>query len=118
MPFDQDTMKKFQESRAETWAASKPWLLLGATGVIGSLFVSELNGHSSIEKWILGLIFFLLFGAAIMRLTYIIRARYRCPACGKIPMSGRASFGPSSFGYERDVNLNPRLCPNCGVKLK
>jgi hypothetical protein len=118
MPLDQDTVKEFQENRAETWAASKPWLFLMAIGVIGGLFVGDLNGQSPTERWVLGLIFFVLFGASIMRLTFIVRARYRCPACGKVPMSGWALFGPGSFGYERGVDLNPRQCHNCGTKLK
>ena len=118
MPIEQNTVSAFQKNRAVTWKASKPWLLLMLIGAIGSYFVGDLNSHSSFERWLVWLLCFVLFGASIARLIFIVRTHYRCPACGEVPMSGWASLGSSSLGYERGVDLNPSQCPSCGVKLK
>lgn len=118
MPVGEDTAQEFQKRRAETWAASKPWLLLMAIGVIIGSFVGDLNDQSPTQNLVLWLAVFAFCGGSIVRLTYIVRAHYRCPVCGKVPMSGSTFLGSGSFGYERGVDLNPRLCQACGAKLK
>lgn len=118
MPLEQDTVKAFKQNRAATWAASKLWLLLMAIGLAGAYLSHIGNMRFGFGGWLLPLLCFFFFCISLARFLYIVRTRYVCPACGETPMIGRASFGPSSFGYSRGVDLNPSECPSCGAKLK
>ena len=118
MPPSTDTVQEFQRKRKQTWAAAKPWLLLLVASVVGGLVIGEVTDQSSQEEWWLFLLAVALFIATVARLVFIVRALYRCPACSEVPMSGWAQLGPSSFGAERGVDLNPAQCSRCGTKLK
>ncbi|MBZ0068439.1 MAG: DUF2818 family protein [Thiobacillus sp.] len=113
-----DNVQEFQRRRKQTWAAAKPWLLLLAVSVGVGLAVGNVTNQSSQKEWAFFLLAFILFFASVVRLVFIVRALYRCPACGEVPMSGWANIGPHSFGAERGVDLNPVQCSRCGAKLK
>jgi len=117
MPMDSDTAVEFQKRRAEIWAASKPWLFLMLIGFLGGFFVDRISALSPNAIWTASIVLFLVAGASIVRLVQIVNSNYRCPSCGAVPMSGWASLGPGSFGYEEGVDLSPSACPSCGVKL-
>ena len=102
---------EFQRRRNETWVAARGWVLSMALGALGGLFVGDLNDQLAPLEWAFGLACFAMFAIPIVRLTYLIRAHYLCPACGQVPMGGFFSFGPSAIGYSRGVELNPKNAP-------
>ena len=118
MPATIDTVREFQVRRKQTWAAAKPWLLLLIASIVVGLFVGDVSEKSSEKEWAIFLGMFAAFFASILRLVFIFRAQYRCPACGEIPLSSWVSLGPQTFGVERGVDLNPSVCSHCGAKLK
>ncbi len=113
-----DTVREFQLRRKQTWATAKPWLLLLAVSIGVGLFVGDVSDRSSEKEWAIFLGMFVAFFVSILRLVFIVRAQYRCPVCGEVPMSGWALLGPSAFGAEHGVDLNPSQCSHCGAKLK
>jgi hypothetical protein len=115
---EREIIEEFKRRRAETWAASKYWLLLAIAGFAGGAFIGDLNQDSSPKLWKWGTLFFSLVFVSVLRLVFVVRASYRCPACGEIPMQGSALLGPGSFGVEEGVALSPSRCSNCGVRLK
>jgi len=61
------------------------------------------------------------FVASIVSIFWILRVttrRYLCPACGKTPMTNGPDFGTDDIFYNKDVDLDPEFCSNCGVRLK
>ena len=115
---EQDSVAIFQERRADTWAAGKPWLFLMVVGFIGDWYVGKVDDQTSPRLFVIFLAFFVLLGVAIIRLTFIVKALYRCPVCEEVPMSGWGTFGPGSFEFHSGVDLNPKICPRCGAKLR
>ena len=113
-----DTVREFQLRRMQTWAAAKPWLLLLVASTVGGLFVGSVTGQSSQKEWAFFLLAVVVFIASVVRLVFIVRALYRCPACGEVPLSGWAQVGSRSLGVESGVDLNPVQCSRCGAKLK
>lgn len=55
---------------------------------------------------------------AIVWLIFVASRYYRCPACGKTPMTNGPAFGTEGVLYEKSVDLDPEFCSNCGVRLK
>lgn len=118
MPSELEIIEEFKKRRADTWAASKYWLLLAIIGFVGGMFVGNLDQNSSPERWRWGILFLAFIFVAVLRLTFIVRSKYRCPSCGNIPMQRSTQLGPGSFGIEEGVALSPTRCSNCGVRLK
>ena len=115
---EREIIQEFKHRRAETWVASKYWLLLVIVGFVGGAFVGNLDQDSPAELWKWGSLFFALIFVSILRLVFIVRDKYRCPACEGIPMQRNTLLGPGSFGVEEGVALSPARCSNCGVRLK
>lgn len=113
-----DSVKEFQRRRKETWAAAKPWAFLLVGSAIGGLFITMAHGKPLTDHWLFSLILFAGFAVSILRLTFIVKASYRCPVCGEVPMQGVSLLGPPSFGHEEGVDLNPTKCLHCGAQLK
>jgi len=118
MPEAIDTVREFQLRRKQTWGAAKPWLLLLIASIVVGLVIGDVSENSSEKGWAIFLGMFAAFFISILRLVFIFRAQYRCPACGEVPLSSWASLGPQTFGVERGINLNPSQCSHCGAKLK
>jgi hypothetical protein len=108
---------EFQRRRMLTWNAVKFWFIAMACGVVGMLLVGDVDLNSTPRQLGLSIFFFTLFAVPIVRIVVVVRATYRCPACGAIPMSGSVSFGPSIYGYDRGVAFSPKTCSACGVRL-
>ena len=111
----EDTAAEFQRRRADTWSISRPWLLLAALSFTVDVLAGRFDLLSSSEDRIFGQISLAVFGASILRLIFVLRTRYLCPACGAMPMTGGSS---APFWYRRGVDLDPETCSNCGAKLK
>jgi glycerol uptake facilitator-like aquaporin len=133
------TVIAFQSRRLRTWRAIRPWLFVFAVGVIGEavvffvernhvksqigpLYLSAKYSFSaqdmSVETFTFSLISFVLMGAAIIAISIYVQRYYRCPRCNAVPMGRWLVAGPSQFGTESGVNLNPSVCPKCGVRLR
>ncbi len=125
------TAISFQSRRLKTLMAIRPWFFVLAFGIIGCavtffierdnvqiktrvgpLYVTQkynlLWQDMSAETIILALISFTLFIAAIIAITFYVHRYYRCPNCETVPVGGGT----------RGVNLDPSICPKCGVKLR
>ena len=118
MPSEHEIIEEFKQRRALIWASSKYWLLLAAIGFVGGAYIGNLDQNSSPGLWMWGVLFFAFIFVSILRLVFVVRANYRCPACGEIPMRRKAMFGPGSFGFQKGVEVSPIACTNCGARLK
>lgn len=118
MADDSKVARDFQRRRKETWNAVRPWLLIMAIGFIGSLWLGNSNFNDSPQRWIAAILCLTLVGVAIARIAFIVKDRYRCPACGAIPMAGAFAAGPSAVGYDYGIDLNPKQCPACRAQLR
>lgn len=111
-----DWSDEFQERRRETWLAVRWWV---AAECVVLLWWSVLTiagrqpDPSSIWWWVT----FVVFGAGIARVTYVVHTIYRCPSCGEMPMDGNGFAGTEGIGYSEGLLLNPKLCRKCGVRL-
>jgi predicted RNA-binding Zn-ribbon protein involved in translation (DUF1610 family) len=106
---DQDISKEFQKRRKTTWCQEKPWVLLMLIGWLGIFIVFNAKGLP--PNVVAGLFFlsFLILVVTIIRINFIMMRKYRCPACGKIPIV---------HGMRGGVLVDPEECPNCGASLK
>ena len=111
-----DASQEFQRRRRQTWVGTRFWMLAMVFGFVGFFVVTDVYNDSSLEKW--AFFFFAVIAVSIIRITFVVGARYRCPICDKIPMSGGFWLGPASLSYERYVPFDPTECPSCGAKLK
>lgn len=118
MSLSLDSVKEFQKRRKEAWAAARPWLILLLGSAIGGLFITKADGEPLNDHLLLSILVFAGFAVSILRLTYVVKAKYCCPVCGKVPMQGASLLGPSSLGHEEGVDLNPTKCSHCGAQLK
>ena len=109
MSQDQDIAREFQKRRETTWNLEKPWVLFMAMGWIGVFIVFNYNGFPPDVRAGLFWGSFLTLVVTIIRINFIIMRNYRCPSCGKIPMT---------HGMRNGVMLNPEECPSCGAILK
>ena len=99
---------EFQRRRNKTWQLTRPWFLVVAVGFGGFVipFLFEIS-----ELWTLNLVFggFIVAAVGIIRMTFIWKREYRCPACNRpIIIPGQYSGVP----------VDPEECPRCGVRFK
>jgi ribosomal protein S27AE len=102
---DGDWSAEFQRKRRRAWRKTR-WAVL-------VLLVSFAATWWDMRLFIPGFI------ASIIAIFWIIRVttrRYRCPACGEIPMTNGPAFGTDGIFYNKDVALDPEFCSNCGVR--
>jgi len=112
MTNDMDTVQEFQRRRRETWKAVKPFIALMGGGIAGFILMIVANDfHLPPDKKFLVLLFlFALIGISFLFIVLIIRAKYVCPRCNKIPVY--------EYSGQGGVDLNPDVCPYCGTRLK
>lgn len=76
---------EFQKRRKHTWVVARWWVLPIALCVLFKL-VKYINDPTAPLEMTFSLICFTMVAVSIVRLTYIIRAHYLCPACEQVPM--------------------------------
>lgn len=137
MSMEPETVVEFQKRRSRTWHAVRLWILLAIAGIIGFLVPFCTNpavkcvhrgfGSSKcslslddLAMWQLNLTFGSLIAIviSIIVVTVVVRRYYRCPRCEAVPLGSWSTLGPSNFGMQRGVALNPSVCSNCGTRLR
>ena len=116
MSADLETVLEFKRRRKVTWDAVKWWVAIDSIGLIGMMLLGDIDESASLQRFAAPFVLFMLVGIAFIRIVYIVRANYRCPACEAIPMSTDFSVGPG-IGYEEGVAINPKRCSACGARL-
>lgn len=105
------TAYTFQKRRKKTWRSARRWLVPMAIGLTGSLYIDEFTAKYPRDEGLFEIGCAVLFVAPLLRLRYLVHDEYLCPVCEKVPMAPETSFWGG-------IDLNPKLCPNCGAKLK
>jgi ABC-type Fe3+ transport system permease subunit len=131
------TVDAWRRQRRATWVAIRLWLIFLLVGMIGFQIPFWLNrehvheqqlgnrtrytlstNDESEGEFTLGLVSLVITGVAGIAIVFAVRRHYRCPKCNEIPMGTWATFGPSSFGVNRGLDLFPAACPNCRARLR
>jgi predicted RNA-binding Zn-ribbon protein involved in translation (DUF1610 family) len=102
-----DGSAEFQKRRRRAWRKVR-WAVL-------ALLVSFAAAWWDMRFFFIG---FVASAGAIIWLTFVGTRHYRCPACGKLPMTNGPAFGTDGIWYDKSVDLDPEFCSNCGVRLK
>jgi hypothetical protein len=131
------TVNAWRRQRRATWVAIRLWLVVLLVGLIGFSIPFYLNrervhkkewaGHTrhtlssndeTEGQFTLGLVSLGVAGVAAVAIIFAVRRHYVCPKCNEMSMRSWVSFGSSSFGYCRGLDLFPEACPNCGARLR
>jgi hypothetical protein len=127
------TVTAFKQRRDQTWKATRFWWLLLVIGSIGfyvPFYLERAHAHNVAKyydlssndetegEFTMGLVSFVIAGAAVIGITVGTRRHYRCPKCEEIPIGSWSSFGPSSISWQSGVELFPSVCRNCGAQLR
>ena len=92
-----DAPTEFQQRRRRALRVACPWLLLGAISSVVANFVDN-----SVPYFLA----LCLASSTILLVGVILALRiYRCPNC-------------DTFPFNRGIELNPLICPTCGIALK
>jgi FtsH-binding integral membrane protein len=114
-----DWSVEFQDRRRQTWENTRNWLVVAMGSAILGCAFGNVDDSSTRWKIAIAVILWTAFFSSMFVMTFWVRKLYRCPSCDEIPMGGSFSVGSdSSFGYEKNLLLNPKKCPHCGVMLK
>lgn len=95
-----DFLEEFKKTQRRTWRKSRLWAGLAAIGFVG-LLIGEDRWEESTNA-----ILFALGFAGTAGIILVVRKHYRCPACGE--------------GVWKDgdgIDLLPKECPHCGVRI-
>ena len=113
-----DVSAEFQRRRAQVWRTSRWWIGIGLVSAVLFMFVPKgSDTELTVGQFTLGLVCFILLGAAIVALVIAIRRNYRCPRCDTVPMRTVGSAG-ERISLESMVMLNPSRCAACGAILR
>jgi ribosomal protein S27AE len=104
---DGDWSAEFQKKRRRAWRKTRWAVLILLVSFAGAWWDMRLFIPAFIASFI-----------AILWIVYVTTRRYRCPACGEIPMTNGPAFGTDGIFYDKSVDLDPEFCSNCGVRLK
>jgi hypothetical protein len=112
MTDDSDTAREFQRRRKEAWNGAKRWFFVPAAGFAAFFLMGITNFKlSPPEEFVTLFILFVLTAFSLVRIIFIVRAKYRCPRCGNIPWT-------DSFTEQGALDLSPDTCSSCGSLLK
>jgi len=116
---DAQVIVQWRRRRSDAWRAIR--IALAALFISGAAFwylartpASDMNGA---QLLICVLLLFVL-GIATLLVIFRTNRLYRCPRCNTVPMGNWSTLGPSSFGFESGVALNPKRCSKCGALLR
>ena len=110
-PVAQDVVSEFSRRRSLTWQKLRYWvifLVLAFPGAILTLAIVSATNPDKDLIVVLGALFMLPIGIAIIVVNLTLKRYYLCPSCGRIPSRG---------GYAGGVLIDPVECPHCGVRL-
>lgn len=114
-----DAPMEFKQRRHRTWRAVRWWILVGViAGVTFALVPGGQDRALSQGEFAFMMACFFTVAISIILMIRGILVHYRCPNCGKIPMTSSMSAGSGGFSYRRGVDLNPTTCSHCGARLK
>jgi hypothetical protein len=112
-------ISEWARRRQATWRAIR-WPL-GTCVASGSAFwflsktpVPDMSGTQLLLTFALLLVLFV----GVVIIIYRTRSLYRCPRCDSLPEGAWYELGPTSFGFQSGIDVNPTRCPKCGVALR